>query len=323
MTQMTNRELIRLKALQLVYSYYQNEGKSIKSIEKELFISISKSHDLYMYLLALIVALHNESKRRIDILQNTLVQDQTHQLETNQLKAKLEIFANNAFARQLADNTQLMAFLDNESNRWDNDIEFVRRLFMLITESKFYQEYTQTHNDNKSPYDADREFWRKTYKLFIEQNEDLDAILEEKSLYWNDDKEIIDTFVLKTIKRFEQKNGAEQPLLTNNMNEDIRSFASQLLCQTLLHTEECRSYINQASKNWDITRLAYMDTLIMQMAITEMLTFPTIPANVTINVYVDLAKNYSTEKSSKFVNGILDKVAHQLIAERKMLKSLR
>ncbi|MBR3726077.1 MAG: transcription antitermination factor NusB, partial [Prevotella sp.] len=167
-----------------------------------------------------------------------------------------------------------------------------------------------------------REVWRKIYKQIIQENEDLDALLEEKSLYWNDDKEVVDTFVLKTIRRFEPKNASRQELLPEYKDEEDKDFARKLFRATILNADTYQRYMSEASKNWDFSRLAYMDVVIMQIAIAEMLTFPNIPVSVTINEYVDLAKIYSTHKSGGYINGMLDSIARHLIKTGKMMKTM-
>ena len=171
-------------------------------------------------------------------------------------------------------------------------------------------------------YDADRELWRKIYRTLIQSNEDLDAILEEKSLYWNDDKEIVDTFVIKTIKRFDPVNKANQELLPEFKDEEDRDFAVKLFRATILNADSYQRYMSETSRNWDFSRLAYMDVVIMQIAIAEMLTFPNIPLSVTINEYVELAKLYSTPRSGGYINGMLDAIARYLIETGKMLKQI-
>ena len=171
-------------------------------------------------------------------------------------------------------------------------------------------------------YDADRELWRKIYRTLIENNSDLDAIFEEMSLYWNDDKEIVDTFVLKTIKRFEEKNAAKQDLLPEYTSEEDKDFARRLFRSSILNANEYQHFMSEASHNWDFGRLAYMDIVIMQIAIAEMMTFPTIPVNVTINEYVDIAKLYSTPKSGGYINGMLDGIARHLIRTGRLMKHI-
>ena len=152
------------------------------------------------------------------------------------------------------------------------------------------------------------------------ENEDLDSLLEERSLYWNDDKEIVDTFVLKTIKRFDPKNKAKQELLPEYKDIEDKDFAVKLFRATILNADQYQRYMSETSRNWDFSRLAYMDVVIMQIAIAEMLNFPNIPVSVTINEYVDLAKLYSTPKSGSYINGMLDSIARYLSENGKMLK---
>ena len=147
-------------------------------------------------------------------------------------------------------------------------------------------------------------------------------ILEEKSLYWNDDKEVVDTFVLKTIKRFEQENKADQELLPEYKDLEDRDFARKLFRSTILNCDQYQRYMSDASRNWDFSRLAYMDVVIMQIAIAEMVNFPNIPASVTINEYVDLAKVYSTPRSGGYVNGMLDNIGRFLIDRGIIAKEL-
>jgi N utilization substance protein B len=171
-------------------------------------------------------------------------------------------------------------------------------------------------------YESDRELWRRLYRTLIQENEDLDAVLEEQSLYWNDDKEVVDTFVLKTIKRFDEKNGAKQELLPEYDSEEEKDYARKLFRATIMNADEYQHMMSESSRNWDFSRLAYMDVIIMQIAIAEMLTFPSIPLSVTINEYVELAKFYSTPRSSSYINGMLDAIARHLIHTGKLMKTI-
>ena len=156
---------------------------------------------------------------------------------------------------------------------------------------------------------------RTTSRYFIFDNEDLDALLEEQSLYWNDDKSIVDTFVLKTIKRFEESNGAAQELLPEYKDMNDKAFACTLFRTAVTKAEEYRALMSDNSKNWDMSRFAFMDVVIMQVALAEIFAFDDIPLNVTLNEYVEIAKYYSTAKSGSFVNGLLDSITKKLRAE--------
>ena len=308
---MINRELIRIKIVQLTYAYYQNGNKNMDSAEKELLFSLSKAYDLYNYLLLLIVAVSREERRRVEIAM------QRAEREGTGLPSQKFVF--NKFAVQLEDNKMLNTFVENQKLTWTDDIEFVRKLCNQIEESLAYREYMAAPEDS---YEADREVWRKIYRQLIVDNDDLKSLLEEKSLYWNDDKEVVDTFVLKTIKRFDPKNNSMQELLPEYKDEEDKDFARKLYRATILNADTYQRYMSETSRNWDFSRLAYMDVVIMQIAIAEMLTFPNVPVSVTINEYVDLAKLYSTPKSGAYINGMLDSIARYLVRTGKMLKPM-
>ena len=228
-------------------------------------------------------------------------------------------FAYNRFALQLENNRQLAEFLETQNRSWADYPEFIGKLFEQIEQSQLYKDYLESTEDS---YAADRELWRRVYRTLIQENEDLDQLLEEQSLYWNDDKEVVDTFVIKTIKRFEEKNGEKQELLPEYDSEEEQDYARKLFRATILNGDEYQRMMTEASRNWDFSRLAYMDVIIMQIAIAEMLTFPSIPVSVTINEFVDLAKLYSTPRSSGYINGMLDAIARHLIHTGRLLKHM-
>lgn len=226
-------------------------------------------------------------------------------------------FADNRFIAQLESNKMLQDFIENKKKTWDKNDSFFRITLDTIEDSEIYQDYMASEDNS---YEADREVWRKIYKNFLSNNEDLDNLLEEQSLYWNDDKEIIDTFVLKTIKRFEEKNGIQQELLPEYKDDEDKEFARKLFRKSILNCDYYMHLIGDHAKNWDLNRLAFMDVIIMQIALAEMLTFPNIPVEVTINEFVDIAKLYSTPKSGSYVNAILDNIAKEMRAEGKLMK---
>lgn len=309
---MINRKLIRVKIVQLTYAYYQNGHHNMDTAEKELLFSLSKAYDLYNYLLGLIVAITQEERRRVDIA--------TRRAEREGTETPSQRFAFNKFATQLEENKQLNLFMEDKKMSWENDVEAVRKLCDQIERSPLYQEYMMSDAED---YETDRELWRRIYRTLIQGNEDLDAILEEKSLYWNDDKEIVDTFVLKTIKRFDPANKADQELLPEYDDTEDREYALKLFRSTILNADTYQRYMSETSRNWNFSRLAYMDVVLMQIAIAEMLTFPNIPISVTINEYVDLAKLYSTPKSGGYINGMLDAIARHLVDTARLLKPMQ
>ncbi|WP_297249934.1 transcription antitermination factor NusB [uncultured Prevotella sp.] len=306
---MINRELIRIKIVQLTYAYYQNGNHNMDNAEKELLFSLSKAYDLYNCLLSLIVAVSREAHLHYDV--------EVARARREGKDVPSGKFANNRFAMQLEENKQLCEYMETQKQSWADNIEFVRNLLSQMEQSQIYKDYIESLEDS---YEDDREVWRKLYKALIMENENLDSLLEERSLYWNDDKEIVDTFVLKTIKRFDPKNKAKQELLPEFKDEEDKDFAVKLFRATILNADQYQRFMSETSRNWDFSRLAYMDVVIMQIAIAEMMNFPNIPVSVTINEYVDLAKLYSTPKSGSYINGMLDAIAHYLVDTGKMMK---
>lgn len=309
---MINRQLIRIKVVQVSYSYYQKGGNKLDLAEQELLTSLSKAYDLYNYLLLLMVGIQRIAERTYETALSRY--NRLHEGECPNPK-----FVNNLFIGQLACNRQLREF-SNDQDLWQDDEDFVRRLFAEITGSEVYQEYMNAEADGG--YEADRELWRRLYKQVLMKSDELDSVLEEKDLYWNDDRFVIDTFVLKTINRFELKNGASQELMPEFRDDEDLEFAKRLLRASLLGAESYHALVSQFQRNWELNRMAFMDVLIMQTALAEMFTFPNIPISVTINEYVDIAKMYSTPQSGRYVNGLLDAIAHHLVHTGKLQKEM-
>lgn len=308
---MINRTLIRLKIVQLMYSYYQNGGKNVDTAEKELLFSLSKAYDLYNYLLMLITAVTKYALEQVERQERNNKIAHCDQVVNRR-------FAENKFALQLEQNKYLNEFKDTNKKTWENDKDYIKDLYNRIVATDFYGSYMY---EEECDYKADREIWRKIYKNIIMKDERLDEVLEDQSLYWNDDKEIVDTFVLKTIKRFEEENGNNQELMPEYKDIEDREFAVRLFRRSILNDEYYRNLISQNIKNWEFNRLAFMDVIIMQIAIAEILSFPAIPTSVTINEYVEIAKYYSTVKSGSYVNGILDTIVKKLKADNKLMKA--
>ncbi len=307
---MINRVLIRLKVMQIVYAYYQNGSKNLDTAEKELFFSLSKAYDMYNYLLLLMVEITRQAERKQNAARQKL-------LPTSKELYPNRKFVENRFIAQLEVNKQLNDFVVNQKKTWANEEEFVKALCEKIQASDIYKEYMAAET---SSYEEDRELWRKIYKKIIFNNPELDQVLEDQSLYWNDDKEIVDTFVLKTIKRFDEKNGAGQELLPEFKDEEDKDFARRLFRRTILNADYYRHLISENTRNWELDRVAFMDVVIMQIALAEILSFPNIPISVSLNEYVEIAKLYSTPKSGSFINGTLDGIVKVLRKENKLTK---
>ena len=308
---MINRELIRIKVVQLVYAFYNNEGKTKENAEKEFLFSLDKAYELYHVLLMLMVSITHIARRTVEMQMSRA--RRLHEQSVIPTK-----FINNLFIDQLSKNVQLRSFQNKEGEFWAEEEEFLRHLYKEITEQEYYQEYIRKPGND---FEEDREIWRKIYRSLLCNNEELDDILEERSLYWNDDKAIIDTFVLKTIRRFEAQNGQMQQLLPEFKDDDDLDFAKTLFRTVIDNEERFRKLIKEQTRNWDMERIAFMDLVIMQTALAEITSFPEIPLRVSINEYVEIGKMYSTPRSGSYINGMLDTIAKRLIAEHKIEKA--
>ena len=307
---MINRVLLRIKIIQILYSFYKGDGNSVPAAEKELFHSIERTYDLYFHLLQLSIEITQYAASRIESKRNKL-RPSEEDLNPNTR------FIDNSFIQQLTTNTQFVEYLTNQKLSWVNHPDTIKQLYEELIKTGFYADYM---NAATVDYAADKDIWRKIYKKICLQSEELDNSIEDQSIYWVDDLEIVISFVIKTIKRFDQSAQENQSLLPMFKDQEDADFARKLLRAVLTHGNEYRQMIDENTKNWELDRIAYMDILIMQVALAEIMVFPTIPVNVTLNEYIEIAKNYSTEKSGTFINGVLDNIVGQLKKDNKLIK---
>lgn len=307
---MINRVLLRIKIVQILYSYYKSDGKSLPLAEKELFHSIEKTYDLYYHLLQLSIEITRLASERIETKRNRL-RPTTEDLNPNTR------FIDNSFVAQLSNNVQFNEYMTEHKLSWVNYPDIIKELLEEVIATDFYTEYM---NAPSVDYAADKDIWRKIFKKVILQNEELDDSIQDQSIYWTDDIEMVVSFIIKTIKRFEFEKGDEQPLLPMFKDEEDAEFARKLMRSVLTKGPALREMIDANTKNWELDRIAFMDIVIMEVALTELMDFPTIPVNVTLNEYIEIAKTYSTEKSGTFINGVLDNIVGQLKKDNKLIK---
>jgi N utilization substance protein B len=272
---------------------------------------LQKSYDLYFYLLLLMVELTKAYENRVEAKRNK------HLPSEEDLNPNTHLI-HNKFMLQLRENAQFQKQLTERPLRWDANEAFVKNLLDTILASDTYKEYCRIASPT---YEEDREFWRKSFKQFIYMNEELDEILEDECIYWNDDVEIVQTFVLKTIKKFSPEKGANQPLLPMFKDKEDKDFALRLLHDTLRNEKKYRDLIDKHTDKWDFDRIAFMDLIIMQVALSEIFTFESIPTSVSLNEYIEIAKSYSTPKSGTFINGILDAIVQEIKEENRIFKN--
>ncbi len=281
--------------------------------EKELHFNIEKAYALYQYLLLLMIDLVLYAESRIELARNKRMATQ-EDLHPNTR------FIDNRFISQLRNNDQLLSYITENKLNWANYPELIREIYNRLLQSEEYKAYMTAVSDG---YSEDKKLVTFIYTHLVFPNELLSSVLEEQSIYWNDDLEFITSMVVKTIRKFKEGDGPEKPLMQLYKNPEDRDFVVRLFRLSILHREEYVEYIKQNTRNWDLERIAFMDILIMQMAIAELVGFPSIPTKVTLNEYLDISKFYSTSKSNVFINGVLDKVVMQMKEERKIVKTGR
>lgn len=310
---MISRRILRIKILQLLYAYFQSEDNTINKFEKELSFSIQKTYDLYHYLLVLITDIADYANSRIEIaLQKKIPTREDLNPNTK--------FVDNLIIKQLKANKQLNQYLNTSRLSWVNSPELIKKLHNRIRMTPYFKEYMEDASRN---YEQDKKLIIDIYANEIINTESIYQTLEEQSIYWNDEVEFVISMIAKTLKGFKESDGENAPLLQLFKNEDDQEYAIDLFRKSILNKEEFGKLVESYTENWDVDRIAFIDLLIMVMAITEAVSFPSIPTRVTINEYLEIAKFYSTEKSSVFINGLLDKIFKFLKDKKRIVKTGR
>jgi transcription antitermination protein NusB len=302
---MISRRLLRIKALMALYAFNRREDENISVAEKELMFSIDKTYDLYHYLLLLVLELADIASEKID---QALLKKMPTPEDLNPKRR----FIDNKLIAQLRKNLAFKKYIDSKKLSWINNSHVPRLLFNKMIAWEEYEGYmiAETHN-----YQADKKFIIKLITILFSESEDLLSNLEEQSIYWNDDMEYISAMVEKTLKKFKADSGEDAQLMALYKNEEDAEFVKILFRKAILNQKKCSELIDKNTTNWEVERIALMDILVMQLAITEIIEFPEIPVKVTLNEYIEIAKYYCTSKSSTFVNGILDNIVKEIREE--------
>jgi transcription antitermination protein NusB len=310
---MISRRLLRVKVMQALYAYLKSDSASINHSEKELQFSIHKTYELYIALFLLAVELSRYAEKRIDIARDKKIPN-PEDLNPNTR------FIENRLISQLKENQHIRSFVHNNKFSWSNQPELIKTLFNDLVHEEFYQNYM---NSSEGGFDEDRKFIYELITQFFLASEDLQNSLEEQSIYWNDEIDYVVSVAGKTIKKFKASSGPETPLFPLYKNEEDAEFSKKLFRKVIVNQKDFEKLIEQFTKNWDFERIAFMDILILMLAIAEIQEFESIPVKVTFNEYIEISKLYSTEKSSIFINGILDKIIQHLKENNLFLKQGR
>ncbi|HOW32603.1 MAG TPA: transcription antitermination factor NusB [Bacteroidales bacterium] len=316
---MLSRRFLRIKVLQAIYAYMQEGPESINSGEKQLLKSLDKLYELYIRQLSLLIEISDFAQRRIE-------ENKLKFLPTESDLNPNTRFINNQFISQLAANRDFIKKRDQYKITWADDEEMIRKLYNQLRESTAYTAYMAA---SETSYKLDKEFVEKIFEEIVAQSELLESYYEERSIYWSDDFEITLYMVQKTIRGFRADHDEYTPLpaLLKDENagegsEDL-DFVKNLYRKTIIHSDEFNGIIAEKAQNWEIDRIALMDMLLLKMAMTEFIDFPSVPVKVTLNEYIELAKSFSTPKSKLFINGILDKLIVDFKADGRLVKTGR
>lgn len=311
---MLTRRHIRVKVLQSLYAYNNQERASLEKQDKFLISSMEKMLDLYLLMLSSMLSVRDQAENFMELSKNK-------HLPTEDDKKPSRNFIDNKALQLLENNSHLDKLLQKHKiNNWQRDYEYPQILFRELRQNGDYQVYLTLQNPS---FQQDRDFLIYFYKEIIAPNDKLYEYLEDTQITWTDDFPIVNTAIVKFLNSLKPNTAPEKWVPNLYKNEDDKQFASMLLEKTIVEEETLMNEIEGKTPNWDRERIADLDLLMIKMAITEFLHFPSIPVKVTINEYLEIAKEYSTPKSSLFINGLLDKLSKEYSTENKINKSGR
>jgi transcription antitermination protein NusB len=309
-----NRRHIRVKVMQSIYAMHQNGSDNLEGQEKFLFYSIDAIQDLYLIMLSSLIEMAKKEKVFLQL------SSQKH-LATKEERNPNNKFVNNSIFQLLEDNNSLSIALENRKiTNWNIHDDYINLLLTALKESKLYEKYMST---SVNTFEEDKQFVVDLFTDIIVPNEKLYEYLEDDKLTWIDDIPVVNTHIVKQLKAIKSAEDASFRVPKLFKDADDKDFAKDLFIKTVLNEKELAKEFDTKTPNWDMDRIAEIDTIILKMAICELLKFPSIPVKVTLNEYLELAKEYSTPKSSIFINGILDNLVKEFQANKKMIKAGR
>ena len=310
---MISRRLLRIKALMALYAFNRREDDNLTVAESELMFSIGKTYDLYHYLLLLVLEVADIAEEKID-------QALLKRMPTPEDLSPNRRFIDNRVILQIRNNQAFKKYISGKKLSWAHYQHIPRNLYNRMLAWDIYIGYMKADSHD---YASDKKFIITLITDLFANSDELQSNLEEQSIYWNDDMEYISAMVEKTLKKFRADSGEDASMMALFKNEEDEEFVKILFRKAILNQKKCAELIDKNTTNWEVERIALMDILVMQLAITEVLAFPEIPVKVTLNEYIEIAKYYCTSKSSTFVNGILDNIVKEMREEGLLNKSGR
>jgi N utilization substance protein B len=305
---MLNRRFLRIKVMQALYGYFQHENANAKQFEKDMFKSLDKIYELYLTILSLLNHIHHTALVIID-------ENKNKKLPTQQdLNPNLK-FVNNFVLLELSKNKAFADVLEKRKINWQNDFDLIRKLFFDLRASDLYKNYMQNSTNSIK---EDKQFLINYITEHLSTNEVLLSLFEDKNLHWADDAFVAFNSVVRNLDKTSDTFSL-LPLLKDE--KDDLEFMSTLFNRTIMYKADFKELIGKHIKNWELDRIANMDMLLMEMALTEIVHIPTIPIKASLNEYIDISKEYSTPQSKLFLNGVLDNVVIELKRDNKINKT--
>ncbi|MDF2518998.1 MAG: transcription antitermination factor NusB [Sphingobacterium sp.] len=311
---MLNRRHLRVKVVQTLYAYSLSEDKDIKTFEKALLKNVDEVYEMYIWTLNLLDEVSDYVLIDAEGRANKFLPTEKDLSLTTKLST-------NTFIESLRQNPQYAEGVKKYKISWSFDPEIVRTVFLQLKDSEAYLEYLQQEDRSIG---TEKDIIKHIFKKIILKSPVIEQVFEEKFINWPVDKEVLQALIAKTFKNFSSEDPRKNKLaeITQNWNDDS-DYVIALLGKTIRNTNEYQKLISEKTKNWESDRIALMDTLLMRMAICELVNFPSIPVKVTINEYIEISKVFSTLKSNTFINGILDKILSDLNQQGRIQKAGR
>jgi N utilization substance protein B len=295
--------------MQSVYAILQSHNDDILREEKFLKHSILKMFDLYVLKLQLIVEVQKFAAKKMELSKKKIL------ATTSDLKPNTK-FIDNKVIDTIAQSVSLEGYIKlNGLNNWKENNEYVKIIFEELLKSDLYKKYLASDEDS---FKLDKAFVVDFFKEIIAPNEKLAEYYEDTLISWVDDIPFVNTWVVKTLSK--QKANGLFVLGSLYKDKDDEDFVSDLFRKTVLKQAEYEKDIAEKTPNWETDRIAEIEMMLINMAITEFINFPSIPTRVTINEYIEISKDYSTAKSSYFINGVLDKISKEFVVNKKIVK---
>lgn len=309
---MLTRRHIRVKVMQCIYALTQSKDDSLAKQEKFLKVSMENMYSLYLLMLSLFIELHERAEEQLSLSSKKYLKN------TSDSYPDKEKFLKNKLLIQISGNKSLKEELSNRKlNNWYLNEEYVRIVYQEVMESDIYATYMSS---TQNSYEEDKKLIIDLFREIIAPNEKIYDYFEDDKLTWVDDIPIVNTYLLKHFKKVKESSLPSYFLPALYKDEDDLVYAKRLLTKTLLNNANLEEEIEGKTPNWDKDRIADIDAILLKMAICELLNFPSIPERVTINEFLEIAKEYSTPKSSIFINGILDKLVKEYKQDGKLKK---